>query len=44
METGEVLWKMEDVSIGMEENLRDWKRIIPETGRGLTKLEDDFRE
>jgi hypothetical protein len=34
---------MEDVSIGMEENLRNWKRI-PETGRGLTKLEDDFRE
>jgi hypothetical protein len=24
---------MEDVSIGMEENLRDWK-WIPETGRG----------
>jgi hypothetical protein len=27
---------MEDVSIGMEENMRYWKRIIPETGRGLT--------
>ncbi len=35
---------MEDGSLGMEDNLRDWKRIIPEAGRELTNLEDDFGE